>query len=518
MRKWLVPVVAAAISCGTALPAMADTTSSPANDHAYINSNISTQTVGSSADLRLVFAGAPTTSTTPDLQVQTTLGTLNGQASSVTVSPVNGSYQDLTLTSTKVGTATISVYENGILIGSTQVTFVPGALGSITVQATPSNQVIGGTSILMITAYDIYGNLVADDTPGTTFNVSTTLGQLTPGNGIHTASNGSVVTVGTHNGSAQALLTNAYLGTANVTIADTNALPNDVTINGNTGVRSVTVPVSFTYAQSVTTTPFVDFKDTTNRSAIELASERELSAIGVLHGDLNHYYFPTSTMKRSEFAQVVAQYMGLGAIATNFAGMPTKFADVNTSDWFNGAVAADSAFGYIHGDGTKFYPNQSISYAEVAMILLNNLGVTVNGSWPDNAMSGGQTYGLFAGLGSFNANEAATRGDVAIMVRNALHLVPPTGGTNTNGKTIESEFLGYTWNGAEQQTTVTAIPGSGMTVGNELLVQTATQTLTLHLANAVQLVGATSLTDLMNKHINYLTNAMGVVTYIEVTA
>lgn len=527
MKKWLLSLAAVTTISGSAWPiAFADSTASdPSNDHAYLYGDGTTPTLNTAMKFSLNFYSP--VGNTSTLQLQTTLGSLNGGGSSTTLTPTNGTYPNFTLNSTVSGTATLTVYESGVLIGTTQVTFPSGTLTGIGVQATPTETSTGGNSTLTITANDSFGNPVADFASGTTFTVTTTQGQLIPLSGINFRTNGSNISnIGTHNGVARVLLTDSTAGTATVTITEVNTLSSVVTING-TPTTTYSIPITFSDpsttgaagsihdSSNVTVQPLSDFTDTL-ASNPQTSAIRELSTLGVLSGYPNHKFQPNLPTLRSEFAAIVTRYMGVSDLVKTLSGTSTSFADVSADAWYDGAVAEVSILGYMKGDGTDFFPERSISYAEVSSVLLRNLGIPAVGSWPNGPLTTAQQAGLLKGVTPlFGADAPATRGDVAMMVTNALHT---TLGGSTPAKTLEMQTLGTSWSGNAGSTiTVSNVPASSTLLGNQLQVTTGGQTQILHLANQVQLSGADSLTALLGKNIHYLQNSLGLLTFIEVT-
>ena len=155
-----------------------------------------------------------------------------------------------TLVSTLAGTAQVTA-TSGSAVQATDVTFVPGAPFTVTVQASPTTLTANGSSTSTITATvtDQFNNLVAD---GTVLNFSTTLGVVsTP----HTTTNGQAVatfTAGTLVGTATISATaNTRTGTTSVMLTPgapfTLALaanPTSLTV-GNSSTMTATVTDQF---------------------------------------------------------------------------------------------------------------------------------------------------------------------------------------------------------------------------------------------------------------------------------
>lgn len=147
-----------------------------------------------------------------------------------------------------------------------------------------------------------------------------------------------------------------------------------------------------------------------------------LAALDVLNGYPDGTFKPDNAITRAEFAAVAVRSMGLEN-AAQFAAGPTEFSDVPANHWASGYinVAVDQEIINGYPDGT-FKPDQNVTYAEALAMVVRVLGYDHDlvGAWPTKYLVKGAELKLDKGLGSFNANAFATRGDVAKMVDNAL--------------------------------------------------------------------------------------------------
>jgi hypothetical protein len=147
-----------------------------------------------------------------------------------------------------------------------------------------------------------------------------------------------------------------------------------------------------------------------------------LAALDVLNGYPDGTFKPDNAITRAEFAAVAVRSMGLEN-AAQFAAGPTEFSDVPANHWASGYinVAVDQEIINGYPDGT-FKPNQNVTYAEALAMVVRVLGYDHDlvGAWPTKYLVKGAELKLDKGLGSFNANAFATRGDVAKMADNAL--------------------------------------------------------------------------------------------------
>ncbi|MEC0228202.1 S-layer homology domain-containing protein [Paenibacillus alba] len=77
-------------------------------------------------------------------------------------------------------------------------------------------------------------------------------------------------------------------------------------------------------------------------------------------------FLPDQAVTRAEFAALIARTIGLNAVASP----KSRFADVRSSDWFEGQVYAAAEAGIVTGyEDQTFHPNQSISRQEMAVMI-----------------------------------------------------------------------------------------------------------------------------------------------------
>ncbi len=162
-----------------------------------------------------------------------------------------------------------------------------------------------------------------------------------------------------------------------------------------------------------------DVVDSKYEEAIET-----LGALEIMVGDAESGNFrPDETIKRSEFAKVAVEAMGLGEVAKS-SNYPTKYPDVVENHWANGYINVATQQGVVIGDDQQnFRPDDSISYAEAMTILVRIIGhepsAESKGGFPSGYLVVGSQNGI-----SKNATAAAddkvVRGMVAQMTFNAL--------------------------------------------------------------------------------------------------
>ncbi|MBR5157187.1 MAG: S-layer homology domain-containing protein [Clostridia bacterium] len=158
-------------------------------------------------------------------------------------------------------------------------------------------------------------------------------------------------------------------------------------------------------------------------SAYEEAIET-LGALEIMVGDEESGNFrPEAPIKRSEFAKVAVEAMGLGAVAES-STQKTKYPDVVENHWANGYINVATQQGVVIGDDQQnFRPDDSITYAEAMTILVRIIGhepsAEAKGGFPSGYLVVGSQNGINKNA-TANANEAVVRGMVAQMTFNAL--------------------------------------------------------------------------------------------------
>ena len=161
-----------------------------------------------------------------------------------------------------------------------------------------------------------------------------------------------------------------------------------------------------------------DAKDSPYEESIET-----LGALEIMIGDDDGLFRPNDTIKRSEFAKVAVEAMGMGNIAKS-SNYQTKFPDVVANHWANGYINVAVEQGIIEGDDQgNFRPDDAISYAEAMAILVRSVGhepaALAKGGFPGGYISVGSQVGISKNA-STGHNNPVIRGMVAQMTFNAL--------------------------------------------------------------------------------------------------
>ena len=173
-----------------------------------------------------------------------------------------------------------------------------------------------------------------------------------------------------------------------------------------------------------------------------------LGALDIMIGDAETGLFrPDENIKRSEFAKVAVETMGLGELAKSSMGK-TKYPDVVEGHWASGYINIATQQGVVIGDDQhNFRPDDSITYAEAMTILVRIIGhepaALSAGGFPNGYVSVGTQNGI-AKNAVANDNEPVKRGVVAQMTFNSLtvKMMEQTGfGSNERYEIVDKTVL-----------------------------------------------------------------------------
>jgi len=164
-----------------------------------------------------------------------------------------------------------------------------------------------------------------------------------------------------------------------------------------------------------------------------------MSGVGVLKGDGTNFD-PDSNLTRAQAAKIIA-YLAVGEDAAEaVAGSGTVFPDVPAGQWYTGYVEYCAASGYIAGatDG-KFYPNDNVTTAQFAVMLLRVLGYKdaeegLTTAFVVNTTRLATKVGLFSGNSAAAPTGNVSREEAALYAFNALkaNQVEYVGGINVS--------------------------------------------------------------------------------------
>lgn len=191
---------------------------------------------------------------------------------------------------------------------------------------------------------------------------------------------------------------------------------------------------------------FYDTADTRYEGATE-----RLGELGIVKGVSEKTFEPYKTVTRAEFAKMIVETMWTEE-ARNFIVSDEqfdKFSDIEKEAWYYDYVVIAASASLLNGyeDGT-FRPNNNVTYEEAAKIITKALGHTYllendPKGWATEYMNKLYELGITDDTADFSAKEPATRGNIAIMLWNALT-------ENVWEKVYLNETTGFTYVESDQ--------------------------------------------------------------------
>ena len=146
----------------------------------------------------------------------------------------------------------------------------------------------------------------------------------------------------------------------------------------------------------------------------------DVSALGIMQGFEDGTFRADDQVTRAQFAKIAVTAMG----ASGASNADTAFTDVPNEHWASGFVKFASDSGLINGiGGGLFAPDNNVTLQEAAKIVVCVLGRGVEaeakGGYPSGYIAVASQLSLFDEIEK-TAGEALTRGDVALLIFNAL--------------------------------------------------------------------------------------------------
>lgn len=128
-----------------------------------------------------------------------------------------------------------------------------------------------------------------------------------------------------------------------------------------------------------------------------------------------------NAITRGEFCTMVMRMLGYDEI--HYTDKAAPFWDVSPEHWARPFIADAAAYGLIAGDPDgRFRPDDTITYAETLVVVMRLLKWNPKDGlpYPENYIYVADTNRLSEGLSGTAAGKAATRGEIAILLENAL--------------------------------------------------------------------------------------------------
>ncbi len=169
-------------------------------------------------------------------------------------------------------------------------------------------------------------------------------------------------------------------------------------------------------------TSFPDVADTADYAT----AVNELTALGIVNGYEDGTFGPDKLVTRAEITKMIVLALGSASSAESSANQNTAFTDVTANHWAAGYVtvgtSGDPAFIQGMGDGT-FAPESNVTYAQAVTMLVRATGYETwakVAGYPTGYLSYASQLGILDGVKNVGNNTELNRGQVAILIDNAL--------------------------------------------------------------------------------------------------
>ena len=192
--------------------------------------------------------------------------------------------------------------------------------------------------------------------------------------------------------------------------------------------------------------PVMAFADTNNAAYSDITGEKcegavnVLSALGVVDGYEDGSYKPEKVVTRAEMAKLIVTALGVADYAT---ATKSSYSDMANAQWAIPVVEYATNLGIIEGvGGGRFSPGNPVTYEQAVTMIVRALGYTtdcneMNGTWPAVYVQKATALGIFKNVEGNKYGAGANRGDVAIMLYNALDV--PQVYADKDGQTLEKK-------------------------------------------------------------------------------
>lgn len=210
------------------------------------------------------------------------------------------------------------------------------------------------------------------------------------------------------------------------------------------------------FAASASNTTYSDIAGENCEGAVNV-----LSALGVVNGYEDGTYKPANIVTRAEMAKLIITALGMESYAT---ATTSSYTDMTNAKWAVPVVEYATSLGVINGYGNgKFGPNDTVTYEQAATMIVRALGYTtdcneMNGTYPAIYIQKATALGIFDDVEGNQYGTGANRGDVAIMLYNAIDLpevyADKDGATNYKSGSEQFTVNGTTFGGVSMLSTL----------------------------------------------------------------
>lgn len=182
-----------------------------------------------------------------------------------------------------------------------------------------------------------------------------------------------------------------------------------------------------------------DVQGTKYESAVNM-----LTTIGVVAGKDDGKYHAGDNLSRAEFAKFAVYAAGYGPESERLTAPTTGFSDVSKDYWAAKYIKVAKDHGLMKGTGyNQFNPLGNITYEEIVTVLQRLQGYNdenLTGTWPSNHVSIATQSGITDDT-DFTQGKASNRGDMAILLKNAILQPMVTYNAETNKFEPEDQTL-----------------------------------------------------------------------------
>ncbi|MDV2684328.1 N-acetylmuramoyl-L-alanine amidase [Alkalihalophilus lindianensis] len=163
----------------------------------------------------------------------------------------------------------------------------------------------------------------------------------------------------------------------------------------------------------------------------------------VISGYEDNTFKPNNSLTRAQAAVIMTNILGVGERNVSQATFP----DVPTTFWASGSIEQAAALGIFTGRDGRFYPNEHISKAQMAVVLSRSFNLAgqstssftdiSNGFWAVQEISSLERNHIVETGGKFEPNRATTRAEFAAYVTRSAE--PSFRLSSSDGDTVQFE-------------------------------------------------------------------------------
>lgn len=147
-----------------------------------------------------------------------------------------------------------------------------------------------------------------------------------------------------------------------------------------------------------------------------------LKSFQIISGYTDGTFKTDNKLTRAEFCKLAVYAMGLQDEIDKYSSL-ISFSDVSVGHWAIGFINIASEKGILNGYGDgRFGPEENITYAQAATVLLRILGYSVEDigtMWPEDYIAASERLGISSNF-NIDADDTITRGQAFIMLKNMM--------------------------------------------------------------------------------------------------